>query len=231
MILMTDHRVPMSRKIPDPSMLHPVRLPDGRPHEGTVFLAPAVAHHARIDVGDYTYASAHVPPQDWAFQLAPYLYDFSPETLSIGRFCQIADGVTFVTASANHRYDGFSSFPFMIFTGEGPNAPSMPPAGADTVIGNDVWIGQGARIMPGAVVGNGVIIGAGAVVVGDVPDYAIVGGNPAKMIKMRFDPATIRALCDLAWWDWPIAQIIAHEAAIVGADLKELHRAALAKHR
>ena len=205
-----------------PDTLHPVTLPDGTSHLGTVFLAPATAHNARFNVGDYSYASAHVPPDDWAAHLAPYLYDFSPERLSIGKFCQIADGVQFITASANHRYDGFSSYPFGIFSGGLVGRPSMPDPGPDTVIGNDVWIGQGARIMPGARLGNGVIVAAGAVVAGDVPDYTIVGGNPAKVIRQRFDRATVAALNGLAWWEWPIDQIIAREGDIVGADIRAL---------
>ncbi len=98
----------------------------------------------------------------------------------------------------------------------------MPDAGPDTRIGNDVWIGQGARILPGAVIGNGVIVGAGAVVAGVVPDYAIVAGNPAVVKRMRFDAATITALNGIAWWDWPIDTIRAHEAEIVGADIAAL---------
>ena len=113
---------------PDPSTRHPVHLPDGTAHAGTVFLS-AVINHPQISVGAYSYASAHVPPQDWAAQLAPYLYDFSPECLVIGKFCQIADGVTFITASANHRHDGFSSFPFGIFSGDGSDSPSLPAPG------------------------------------------------------------------------------------------------------
>ena len=216
----------MPRPFPDPQTLNPVTSPDGTPHEGTVFLAPAVKAHAKFHVGDYTYAGAHVPPADWAFYLAPYLYDLSPETLTIGRFCQIADGVTFITSSANHRYDGFSSFPFMIFTGEGAASPSRPDAGPDTVVGHDVWIGQGAKIAPGAVIGNGVIVAAGAVVIGAVPDYAVVGGNPARVLRKRFDDPTIAVLLELAWWNWPIEVIVAHEAAIVGADLEALRAAA-----
>ena len=216
----------MPGPIADPDTLHPVVLPDGTRHAGTVFLKPAVAGHARIDAGDYSYASAHTPPDDWPAHLAPYLYDFSPERLRIGKFCQLADGVTFITASANHRYSGFSSFPFMIFTGEGPAAPSMPDPGPDTTVGHDVWIGQGARIMPGAYIGNGVIIGAGSVVAGKVPDYAIVGGNPGRVLRMRFDDATIAKLLEIAWWDWPIDRIVAHEAAIVGADIAALTAAA-----
>lgn len=155
----------------------------------------------------------------------PYLYDFSPEALQIGKFCQFADGVQFITASANHRYDGFSSFPFAIFGGgDMEGRPSMPGPGPDTVIGHDVWIGQGARILPGAQIGSGVIVGAGAVVSGQVPDYAIVSGNPARVVRMRFDPDTIAALLEIAWWDWPIDRILDREAAICGGELAALRR-------
>jgi virginiamycin A acetyltransferase len=92
---------------PDPCQKYPVSLPDGSTHQGTVFLSAAV-DHPRMEVGIYTYASAHAAPEDWAARLAPYLYEFSPERLVIGKFCQIADGVQFITASANHRYDGRS---------------------------------------------------------------------------------------------------------------------------
>ena len=207
---------------PAPNTLHPVKLASARDHTGTVFLAPATKDHPRFFVGDYTYASAHTPSDDWAHHLAPYLYPFSPEALHIGKFCQIADGVTFVTSSANHRFDGFSSYPFGIFDGGLLGTPAMPAPGPDTTIGNDVWFGQGAKVMPGATIGNGVIVGAGAVVVGDIPDYAIIGGNPAKVIRIRFDAGTIAALNDLAWWDWPIGVIRAHEAEIVGADIAAL---------
>jgi virginiamycin A acetyltransferase len=70
-----------------------------------------------------------------------------------------------------------------------------------------------------------VIIGAQSVVRGVVPDYAIVAGNPAQIVRMRFDDATIAALVEIAWWDWPIAKIQAAEAAIVGADLTALRNA------
>ena len=108
----------MPKVFADPNALHPVVLPDGTPHTGTVFLKPALSH-PRIEVGDYSYASAHHPPEDWAACLAPYLYPFSPERLIIGKFCQIASGVQIITSSANHRHDGISTFPFMIFGGGG----------------------------------------------------------------------------------------------------------------
>ncbi|EKV30940.1 Chloramphenicol acetyltransferase [Caenispirillum salinarum AK4] len=70
------------------------------------------------------------------------------------------------------------------------------------VIGHDVWIGHGATIMGDVRIGTGAIVGAGAVVTKDVPDYAIVGGVPAKPIRERFPPATQAALKRIAWWDW-----------------------------
>ena len=211
------------RDFPDPDTHHPIILPNGTVHKGTVFLSAAM-DHPRIEVGDYTYASAFDPPANWAFRLAPYLFDASPERLVIGKFCQIADGVTFITASANHRYDGFSSFPFSVFLDMDRHRPSMPGPGPDTVIGHDVWLGQGAKVLPGARIGSGAIIGAGAVVAGDVPDYAIVTGNPGRVLRRRFDDATIARLLEIAWWDWPIARIVANEAAICGADIEALEQ-------
>ena len=216
----------MPRPFPRPDIPYPLILADGTVHEGTVFLN-AVLDHPRIDAGDYTYASSHNPPRDWAQRLAPYLVPQSAERLILGRFCQIADGVLFVTASANHRFDGISSFPFAVFDGGfGEPRASLPGPGRDTTIGNDVWIGQGARILPGATVGNGVIIGAGAVVGGDVPDYAVVVGNPGRVIRRRFEAGDVARLNAIAWWDWPIDRILAHEAQICGGDIGALEAAA-----
>ena len=213
------------RDFPTPETTHPVILPDGTIHKGTVFLRPAI-NHPNITVGNYTYASAHQPPEDWAFHLAPYLYPGCPEHLTLGNFCQIADGVTFITASANHRYDGFSSFPFSIFLDMDRNRPSMPQVFPDTTIGHDVWIGQGATISPGAQIGSGCIIGAKSVVSGTVAPYTILAGNRAKPIRRRFDDATIARLLAIAWWHWPIEVVQSNEAAICGADLDALEQAA-----
>jgi len=215
---------------PSPDTTHPVILPDGSHHAGTVFLS-AVLRHPRIVAGDYSYASSSAPPatpEGWAGLLAPYLFEFSPERLVIGRFCQIADGVRFITASANHRHDGISSYPFAIFApaGDGAPRPSLPGPGPDTVLGHDVWIGQGATVLPGARIGSGVIVGAGAVVGGTVPDYAVVAGNPARVLRMRFDAETVTRLLGIAWWDWPIERIVAAEAAICGGDVAALEAAA-----
>ncbi len=218
----------MPAPLPPPDIAHPLVLPDGSRHTGTVFLSAAIIH-PRWKVGAYTYASAHAPPEDWAAYLAPYLHPQSEERLILGKFCQIADGAMFITASSNHRRDGFSTYPFAVFTGFGEDRPSLPASGPgnfpDTVIGHDVWIGQGARILPGARIGTGVIVAAGAVVVGRVPDYAVVAGNPARIVRQRFDPATVARLLEIAWWDWTPERIMAAEAAICCGDLAALERA------
>ncbi len=215
----------MPTDFPSPDTRYPIRLPDGTDHVGTVFLR-AVIDHPRWQVGDYSYASSEAPPEDWAHRLAPYLYAFSPERLVIGRFCQIADGVQFLTASANHRHDGFSSYPFAVFHRRFEGAASLPGPGRDTVVGHDVWIGAGARILPGARLGNGVIVGAGSVVGGVVAPYTVVAGNPARVIRQRFAPELVARLEAICWWDWPIDEICAHEDAICNADPARLARAA-----
>jgi virginiamycin A acetyltransferase len=214
----------MQRVYANPNDVYPIKLPDGSDHKGTVFLKPAI-DHPRLEVGAYTYASAHHPPEDWAFHLAPYLYPFSPERLVIGTFCQIASAVQFITASANHRYDGISSFPFAIFGGGAmEDRPSMPEPGKTTRVGHDVWFGTGSTVLPGAQIGNGVIVGAGAVVSGNIPSYAIVVGNPGKVVRMRFEDEIIARLETVAWWAWPIETILDAEAEICGGDVDALEK-------
>lgn len=214
---------------PSPDTFHPITLRDGSPHLGTVFLKAAV-DHPRIEVGDYTYMSAHQPlmdPNDIAQRLAPYLWDFAPERLVIGKFCQIAHGVQFITSSANHRSDGLSSFPFLVFGGGWEGRPSLPEPGGDTVVGNDVWLGTGAMVMPGVTIGDGAIIGAGAVVAKDVAPYTVVAGNPATLVKRRLSESDVQRMQQIAWWDWPIEKILRHEAEICGADLDALEAVSL----
>ena len=100
--------------------------------------------------------------------------------------------------------------------------PGDLPYKGDTVIGNDVWIGYQAMIMPGVKIGNGAIISTRSVVTSDVPPYAVVGGNPARVIKKRFTDDIILALEKLAWWDWPVEQITRKLTAITSANIKAL---------
>ncbi|MCT4558709.1 MAG: CatB-related O-acetyltransferase [Pelagimonas sp.] len=208
-------------RLPDPTCTHPIVLPDGTPHLGTVFLAN-VAAHPRMEVGAYTYASDFDPPADWVGRLAPYLFPFSQERLTIGKFCQIAHGVRFLTSSANHAMQGLSCYPFAIF--DETARAGFQPDHRDTVIGHDVWLGHGAQVLPGARIGHGAIIGAGAVVRGTIPPYAIVTGTPGKVDRFRFDPETITRLLDLAWWDWPDDKINANLDAIQSGKFEDLAR-------
>jgi virginiamycin A acetyltransferase len=77
-----------------------------------------------------------------------------------------------------------------------------PGRNGRVTIGNDVWIGHGAILLPAVNVGDGAIVAAGAVVTKDVPPYAIVGGNRASVIRLRFDEATVERLLAIRWWDW-----------------------------
>jgi virginiamycin A acetyltransferase len=215
----------MSYDLPDARCIHPVTLPDGTSHEGTVFLR-SVIDHPRIEVGAFTYASDFDPPapEGWAARLAPYLFPMSEDRLVIGRFCQIAHGVRFITASANHSWRGATSFPFGIFALD--KEQMAQPDIRDTHVGHDVWIGYGALIGPGVRIGNGVIIGAGAVVRGDVPDYAVVTGNPAQVAHMRFGSADVARLNHLTWWHWPEDKIATARPHLEAGDLDALERLA-----
>lgn len=212
----------MKPPFPDPAETYPVTLPDGQAHRQTVHLN-RVIDHPNFEIGDFTYYSDFEEVRDHASHIAPYLFPGSREKLVIGRFCQIAHGAKFITSSANHPMDGFSTYPFSIFHPEtmGDYAHIGEIKG-DTVIGHDVWIGYGATILPGARIGSGAIIGAKAVVGGEVPPYAIVTGNPGRVVRQRFSAEVIAQLLDIAWWDWPPEQIARHRAAIEGADISAL---------
>lgn len=130
---------------------------------------------------------------------------------------------------ANHRMDGPSTFPFPTMGGswaEHFDLITDLPGRGDTVVGNDVWFGHGATVMPGVRIGHGAIIAAGAVVTSDVPDYGIVGGNPARLIRTRYDAADIARHLAVAWWDWPLPHITRYVRTIMSGTITELEEAA-----
>ena len=175
-----------------------------------------------IEVGDYTYYDDPDGPENFEKNVL-YHFDFINDKLLIGKFC--AKDVTFIMNGANHQTSGFSTYPFFIF-GNGwekfaPKSNDLPFKG-NTEIGHDVWIGYNATIMPGVKIGSGAIIASKSVVTCDVPAYSVVGGNPAKVIKTRFDDKTINTLLDIAWWDWSNEKITAHLDAITQCDIKAL---------
>lgn len=207
----------------DATRRYPIALPDGTPITNTVHLSVAISH-PRFTAGDYSYFSHFHMPEDPLSVLAPYLFPFSKERLTIGKFCQFAHATTFITSSANHPMGGFSTYPFRVFNPETMAGYIDLPA-KDTVVGNDVWIGYGAIIMPGVTIGDGAIIATGAVVTKDVPPYAIAGGNPAQVVRQRFSDAVIADLLAIRWWDWPVETIEANLSLIEGADIEGLKSA------
>ncbi len=209
---------------PDPLDPHPM---PGFPRVG--FLKP-LATAPNVEIGDYTYYDDPAGPEHFLEKCVLYHYDFVGDRLVIGRFCALAEGVTFIMNGANHATGGFSTYPFNIF-GKGWEIGFDPQSWADelrgdTVVGNDVWIGMQATILPGVTIGDGAIVAAKAVVSADVPPYAVVAGNPARVVKMRFDAATVARLRAVAWWSWPVERISRHLDAIRGADIDRLEAAA-----
>jgi chloramphenicol O-acetyltransferase type B len=126
--------------------------------------------------------------------------------LRIGAYCSFAAEVR-VFLGGEHRADWVSTFPFNIFNPLYTHIKGHPHTKGDVVIGNDVWIGRGAAILSGVSIGDGAIIGACSLVARDVPAYSIVGGNPAKLIRMRFPQKVIDALEAIRWWDWEAERI------------------------
>ncbi len=180
-----------------------------------------------IIVGDYTYYDDPDGPERFESNVL-YHFPFIGDKLIIGKFCAIAKDVKFIMNGANHKISGFSTYPFQIF-GNGwervmPGDGELPYKG-DTEIGNDVWIGYEALVMPGVKIGNGAVIASKSVVTVDVPAYSVVGGNPAKVIKYRFEESIIEALQSVAWWNWSAEKITANLEAIVGADIHALRTA------
>jgi GT2 family glycosyltransferase/acetyltransferase-like isoleucine patch superfamily enzyme/2-polyprenyl-3-methyl-5-hydroxy-6-metoxy-1,4-benzoquinol methylase/predicted Zn-dependent protease len=128
--------------------------------------------------------------------------------LKIGRYCSIAANVK-IYLGGNHRYNCVTTYPFASppMNKDWPNAnqrglPTLPATKGDVVIGHDVWIGDDVVILSGITIGNGAVIAARTVVTKDVPPYAIVGGNPFKIISYRFSQEEIAMLLEMQWWDW-----------------------------
>jgi virginiamycin A acetyltransferase len=217
---------PSSAPAPDPDILFPV---GGT--RSVVFLRPLLARRAAgeggpVEVGAYSYYSDFDDPTRFFERNVRYHFPFSTERLTIGRFCAIAHGATILMASGNHAQAGPSTYPFPIMGGawaEAQPLESMPfPDPADTVIGHDVWLGHESLILPGVTIGSGAIVAARAVVSQDVPPYAVVAGNPARLVRRRFDPAQVEDLLALAWWDWPVEAITAAIPALVAGDVATL---------
>lgn len=137
----------------------------------------------------------------------PKIYQWDDRTrLTIGKHCSIAKGVS-ILLGGEHRTDWVTTYPFNQFFREAEEIEGHPHSKGDVTIGNDVWIGMGATILSGVTIGDGAVIAARSLVTRNVPPYAIVGGNPARVIRSRFPVDVVRRLQAIAWWDWPIEKI------------------------
>lgn len=144
-----------------------------------------------VSVGKFTYG---ITPNNVVF------FNEGDAKIIIGKFCSIASGVKFM-AGGEHDFKRVSTFPFSKKMNKLLNKQESFSKG-EIKIGNDVWIGTDAIILSGVNIGDGAVIAARSVVVKNIPPYAIVGGNPAKIIKMRFSDSQIVDLLKIKWWDW-----------------------------
>lgn len=126
------------------------------------------------------------------------VYRWSDAPLVIGKYCSISYGVKFVMDDGGHLYNQVSNYPFQT------NEISR---NAGIMIGNDVWIGLDSIILYGCTIGNGVTIAAGAVVTQNVPDYSVVAGVPARVVKMKCSDDEVKKMNKIAWWDWDDKEI------------------------
>ena len=198
---------------PNPNAIFPI------PNVNTLTYVKPTIKNPNIIVGDFTYFA------DTDFENhVTHHYDFISDKLIIGKFCQIAAGVEFVMNGANHQMNAATTYPFYIFGTweQGAPAQSDLPLKGDTVVGNDVWIGQNATILPGVHIGDGAIIGANAVVASDVEPYTIVAGNPAKLIRKRFDDELTALLLEFKWWDKSIDEINRLLPILTCSDLEKI---------
>lgn len=167
-----------------------------------------------VNIGDYAnlrggiYISGNVEIGKFTSINGPNVDIYSKvNKVKIGNFCSIARNVSI--QEFNHEVNKLSTF--LISKNLFNNQFSDISSKGDILIGHDVWIGAHSVILSGVTIGNGAIIAANSVVNKDVPAFAIVGGNPAKIIKYRFDPSTIDIIQDMKWWDWSKDKILKNQ--------------------
>ena len=202
---------------PDPRQKFPL------PHYNRLCFLNNIVSNPNIIVGDFTYYDDFEDPHRFEKNVL-YHFDFIGDKLIIGKFCYIASGVKFIMNGGNHQTATLSSYPFSIF-GHGWEAATPAdgfPTKGDTVIGNDVWMGFEAVIMPGVHIGDGAVVASKAVVTKDVAPYTIVGGNPASLIRPRFEQSVIDQLLAIRWWDWDLDKITRNVALINSQDVAAL---------
>jgi len=196
------------------------------PDDNKLVFLKNIVKASNILVGDYTYFDDRKNGgEKFEENNVLYNYDYNKVKLIIVKFCAIAAETKFLM-TGDHKLDAISTYPFPIFKQGWENAFDLNelPVKGDIVIGNDVWLCYDSLIKNGVKIGDGAIVAARSVVAKDVPPYSIVAGNPAKIVKMRFDEITISRLLSIAWWNWPIEKINANLQIICNLDIDALEQ-------
>ena len=201
--------------IPDPDKIFPL------PNFDSLTYIKQTITRPNIIVGDFSYYSGRNFEEH-----VTHHYEFIGDKLIIGKFCQIGEGVEFVMNGANHQMNCATTFPFYIFEGwnEQQREPELSdlPLKGDTVIGNDVWIGQNVTIMPGIHIGDGAVVGLNSTVTRNIPPYSVAAGNPAVIIRKRFDDEFIELMLRLKWWDKNIEEVRKLIPVLTCSDLEKV---------
>lgn len=160
-----------------------------------------------VSIGEYSYGTPNI-----------HFGKLENTKLVIGKFCSIGKGVH-VYLGGNHRTDWITTYPFPAKFAWAKGKENYRVSKGNVIIGNDVWIGAGVTILSGVKIGDGAVIGANAVVAKDIPAYAIVVGNPANVVKYRFDESEIAFLEEVKWWDWELDKIQQNIDYLLSRDL------------
>lgn len=150
----------------------------------------------KVKIGAYSYGFEDTGVLSWNENIE----------ISIGRFCSVASGLK-LYCGGNHRVDWISTFPFGHIHTKFIKVNAVngtPSTNGNILIGNDVWIGRDVTILSGVTIGHGAVIASNSHIVKDVEPYSIVGGNPGKLIKFRFEPKQIELLLKMEWWNLPM---------------------------
>jgi len=166
-----------------------------------------------MKVGQYTYGQENIHVEFGRFA-----------ELEIGKFCSIAEKIT-IFLGGNHNIDWITTYPFgTINQNSFPYvAKGHPKTNGNVIIGNDVWIGYKSTIMSGVNIGDGAVIAANSHVVKNVDPYSVVGGNPAKLIKLRFNEESIEKMLEMKWWDWHPSHINKISPILCSGDVDGLY--------
>lgn len=212
-------RIEENKVMPDPDDIFPCEYKN-------ICYIKNVVKAPNIEIGDYTYYSDEKDPINFEKNNILFNYPEFGDRLIIGKFCSIAQGTKIIMGSANHRITSISTYPFSVFGGlwkeKTPSHLSQLPFKGDTVIGNDVWLGKECIIMPGVKIGDGAIIAAYSVVTRNVEPYTIVGGNPIRLIRKRFDNEFIEILLELKWWDFDKERLLKFLPVLCNEDIEKM---------